>query len=199
MTQLTERQETSAVLVDCALRLTKANIRGDDFLLISEFTPMPKLVEDAGGELSAGYVYKLARLGREHGGELIMSGRLVRWELTTAGVSVEHPAAALEAGPLAYVVPTVTTELPSGGLRRWWACPACGQRCDALYLPAGRDRLACRRCCGLTYRSQQTAGPVPARKERPGLWSERTYEKWEYSPAAMRLCLVVRRRTRRRL
>ena len=179
--------------------LTKPDIPGEDVLLISEPKPMPRLVEDAGGELSAGYVSKLVRFGQGRCGELTLAGRAVRWELSPAGVAVSHPSADPGAGPLVYLVPTLTTVLPSGGLRRWWACPGCGRRSDSLYLPAGRDRLGCRRCCGLTYRSQQAAGPVAARKERPGLWVERSTERWEFCPATRRMRLAGRRRTRRRL
>lgn len=160
---------------------------------------MSRVVEDAGGELSAGYLFKLVRFGEQCHGSLTLAGRDLRWEWAPAGVAVSHPAADPAAGTLAYLVPTDTTVLPSGGLRRWWACPLCGRRSDSLYLPAGQERLACRRCCGLTYRSQQAAGPVLARKERPGLWSERTVERWEGCRVTGLPRLVYRRHVRRRL
>lgn len=40
------------------------------------------------------------------------------------------------------------------GERTWWRCPGCGNRTARLYLPAGRPRLGCRRCCRLLYASQ---------------------------------------------
>jgi hypothetical protein len=100
---------------------------------------------------------------------------------------------------VSYLVPTLDTVLPSGGVRHWWCCPGCGRRADSLYLPAGRERLGCRRCCRLTYRCQQTARRVKVRKERPGLWVESVYQRWEYSPVRRRLVLVASRFTRRRV
>ena len=160
---------------------------------------MPQLVEEVGGELAAGYLFKLIHQNGKRGGESCLAGRSVRWELTAGGMTVSHPAAAPVTGPLSYLVRTSTTVLPSGGLRHWWACPGCERRCDSLYLPAGRERLGCRRCCGLTYRSQQVAGRAAVRKERPGLWSERTYERWEFDRQTMKMRLVDRRFVRRRL
>ena len=44
-----------------------------------------------------------------------------------------------------------------GGLRWWFLCPGngqpCGRRCYKLYLPAGGEGFACRRCHGLVYSS----------------------------------------------
>jgi len=160
---------------------------------------MPKLVEDAGGELSAGLTFKAFRLiGDTHGCELL-AGRKAAWQIAAGGVTVTHASACPGAPPESYLVRAVGTLLPSGGVRQWWACPGCDRRADALYLPAGRDRLGCRRCCELTYRSQQTAKPVTARKERPGLWTERHYQRWESDPVTRQLVLVVNRHTRRRL
>jgi hypothetical protein len=43
------------------------------------------------------------------------------------------------------------------GCRPWWfRCPVCGTTKLRLYLPHGREHLACRWCHGLTYRSVQT-------------------------------------------
>jgi hypothetical protein len=42
--------------------------------------------------------------------------------------------------PLRYSVGLLYTNLPSGGVRWWWSCPACRARVDAMYLPADRDR-----------------------------------------------------------
>jgi hypothetical protein len=47
-------------------------------------------------------------------------------------------------------------QLPArfGGTRRLLGCPGCGRRCRALHY--GADRLRCRVCLGLRYRSQNT-------------------------------------------
>jgi hypothetical protein len=42
--------------------------------------------------------------------------------------------------------------LPFGGSRLWIGCPGCARKCRALYI--GSDRLRCRLCLGLRYRSQ---------------------------------------------
>lgn len=160
---------------------------------------MPHLVEDAGGELSAGYVFKRVRhLGSTRGTDTV-GGRPVAWELAPGGVSVSHPAADPDGVSTTYHIAVVETPVPSGGARRWWACRACGRRADALFLPADRDRLACRVCCRLVYRCQYAPGPVARRKERPGLWSERRVQRWEWSPAALQTVLVADRTVRRRL
>lgn len=160
---------------------------------------MPQLVEEAGGELSAGHTSKLARLFQVYSGETVLADRCVQWQWTRSGVTVTHDSVNALAAPVVYFVPFVFTRLPSGGLRQWWQCPGCERRSDSLYLTTEADRLQCRRCCRLTYRSQQSAKPVTARKERPALWSDRTTERWEYCPVALRLRLVARRRIRRRL
>lgn len=50
----------------------------------------------------------------------------------------------------------LTTDPNLGGVRWWFACPACGARCGALYSPRSLAKmdLRCRACWGLTYRSQ---------------------------------------------
>jgi hypothetical protein len=73
---------------------------------------------------------------------------------------------------LSYPVRMVTTLSATGGQRWWWKCPGCGRRCESLYLTRGRDRLACRQCCQLVYRSQyrhqrRTRKRRPAKKRTP--------------------------------
>lgn len=41
-----------------------------------------------------------------------------------------------------------------GGVRYWFACPACGRRCAQLYLSGDRREAACRVCQKLSYASQ---------------------------------------------
>ena len=41
---------------------------------------------------------------------------------------------------------------PFGGARRLLGCPGCGRQCRILYF--GTDRLRCRLCLGMRYRSQ---------------------------------------------
>lgn len=42
-----------------------------------------------------------------------------------------------------------------GGMRAWFACPGCGRRCAALYLPPGATRFRCRTCHNLAHGTQQ--------------------------------------------
>jgi hypothetical protein len=50
----------------------------------------------------------------------------------------------------------LTTNPTLGGVRWWFACPACGSRCGALYSPHSLAKmdLRCRASWGLAYRSQ---------------------------------------------
>jgi hypothetical protein len=73
------------------------------------------------------------------------------------GVAHAPPGLAIltsAAEALVYAVKLTHSETPTGGSRAWWECPACGRRCALLYLPHGRERLGCRRCCRLLYASQ---------------------------------------------
>lgn len=55
--------------------------------------------------------------------------------------------------PMAYNVPIRLQEIPNGGHRNWFLCPAkgCGRRVAVLY---GGRVFACRSCYGLAYPSQ---------------------------------------------
>jgi hypothetical protein len=45
--------------------------------------------------------------------------------------------------------------------RRWWfSCLRCGRKCRIVYLPPFQSTVACRKCWGLSYRSQQWSGNV---------------------------------------
>jgi hypothetical protein len=113
---------------------------------------MRVLVEDVGRSWRAGRLGTWLRLGGADSGTETVGGRPVRWAFAGGAVSVTHAVAAGAAAE--YTVALVTTPAPRGGRRLWWTCPACSRRVGLLYLPAGRDRLGCRRCCGLGYASQ---------------------------------------------
>jgi hypothetical protein len=157
---------------------------------------MRAVVEDAGGEWFASRLGRWCRLVDADRGEYDLGGRQVWWTLDRAGgVAVTHPRPGA-ADPDAYPMRLTFTPLRSGGRRWWWVCPACQRRVDVLYLPPGRDRLGCRRCCQLVYRSQYTVGPVASRKARPLLGLEESVRRWELDPASGRLVLVYDRRRR---
>jgi hypothetical protein len=79
--------------------------------------------------------------------------------VTTARRAKPEPTRPPPAGTqVSYGVGLLFTSLSSGGHRWRWMCPRCDRRVDVLYLPPDRERLACRRCCGLVYRSQYTRG-----------------------------------------
>ena len=129
---------------------------------------MPRLVEDAGPPLYCGWFARQHRASGQFTGLRWVGGRPVRWKLYRSSISVTHPLRGRKGEPVSYGVGLYFTDLPSGGGSRWWwECPACERRVDVLYLPADRDRLACRTCCGLVYRSQYTSGRVRRRKRRP--------------------------------
>jgi hypothetical protein len=114
---------------------------------------MPRLVEDVGDPLYAGWVSRFTRAFTESRDSQWIGGRWLDWEWDGADVVTVTRRPAGRAGKtLRYVVRLTYTDLPSRGLRWWFMCPGCGRRVDAMYLVAGRDQLACRRCCGLVYR-----------------------------------------------
>lgn len=153
---------------------------------------MPQYVEDVGGEWFASVLGKWCRLAQTATGERIFGNRRLVWTLAPAdAVAVSHPGANGAAEPLAYLVRIDPVRVPSGGRRWYWLCPACSRRADVLYLPAGRDRLACRRCCGLLYRSQFRRGKAKQRKGRPVVIT--TGYRWEWDARERRMRLAYRR------
>ena len=54
-----------------------------------------------------------------------------------------------------YQVPVTFTETAFHERRAFFKCPRCERRCRKLYLDGLYRVLACRRCLGLRYRSQQ--------------------------------------------
>jgi hypothetical protein len=132
--------------------------------------PSRRLVEDAGRPLYCGWFARRHTITREVTGLRWVGGRPVKWKLWRTSITVIHPRRGRTGEPVSYRVGLSFTRLPSGGgLRWWWECPACGRRVDVLDLPPDRDRLACRRCCGLVYRSQYARGRVRRRKRRPAV------------------------------
>ena len=154
---------------------------------------MPKLVEEAGGELGAGHFNKQYQFRGTANGSIVLASRSVDWVRQGKGIEVTHDLVQGSTERVSYFVRSVGTVLPSGGYRPWWLCPDCGKRVDSLYLPVGRERLGCRRCCGLSYRSQTTAKRVKVRNERPAIWVETTLEKWKNGS------LVLFKKTRHKL
>lgn len=128
---------------------------------------MPRLVEEAGKALYAGWVSQVHALTGRTRGLRWVGGRRVRWFLGSGVVVVLHRPADARRDLIYYLVPLDRTGMPCGGSRWWWRCPGCGTRAEALYLPHDRDRLGCRRCCGLTYRSQHTRRKLRRRSRRP--------------------------------
>ena len=139
---------------------------------------MPRLVEDAGDALSAGWLARVVRLMSLDRDTLPVGDREVGWVLRDDVVNVTHAASDRTVAPLRYRVRLTFTELPSGGLRWWWQCPACQKRVADLYLLAGRDRLACRRCCTLLYASQYPSVKKRRRKRRPVVVVTRERKVW---------------------
>ncbi len=144
---------------------------------------MPRLVEDVGEPLFAGWLSRVYRLtGKTHGVRWVC-GRRVFWKLhCRVSVAVTHPPADASAEPLSYSIPLLFTDLPSGGSRWWWKCPECVRRVDVLYLPEDRDKLACRRCCGLHYRSQYSHEKTRRSKRRPTVRAVRFLNRWVWLP-----------------
>ena len=152
-----------------------------------------RLVEEVGEPFSAGWLSRVVRTTGLDEGALCVGERDVSWELEEGGLRVTHARAEDVGRTIRYVIRLVETTLPSGGARWWWSCPACRSRVDALYLPTDRDRLACRKCCGLLYRSQYTR---QKRRRKPKTVVTLTRECREWT-AATGWVLLSRRTTRR--
>jgi hypothetical protein len=140
----------------------------------------------------------LSRLNRQTGqdrGVELVGDREVDWELDESDrVTVTHPLAGVVGEPVRYDVGLVFTDMPCGGARWWWACPACRARVDALYLPADRDRLACRRCCGLAYASQYPSRKLSRRTRRLTVPLVTTWKIWTPATGWKRLSPRTKRR-----
>lgn len=139
---------------------------------------MPRLVEDVGKPLFAAWLAQVHRLTGWRRGFRWVGGRRVLWALGRSCVTVIHSPADGIGGTVYYNVGLTSTKLPPGGSRWWWLCPGCGRRVDILYLPAERDRLGCRACCGLKYRSQYVRRKVRRRKWRPIVAGEQGFRTW---------------------
>lgn len=111
-------------------------------------------------------VRRLARAGA------LVPGRVISWQWTANGrpqssiqiraevwqvtLSYRHTPHGTPAEVINQTVSLETTPCTLGGLRHWFACPACGRRVAVIY---GAGRLfACRQCKGLAYASQSETG-----------------------------------------
>ena len=80
---------------------------------------MPRLVEDVGDPLSAGWVSRFTRASGEHRESQWIGDRRLVWEWDGAdAVHVTHRPAGRVGKSLRYAVRLTFTDLPSGG-RRW--------------------------------------------------------------------------------
>lgn len=111
--------------------------------------------------------------GGEWWGRTWVGGRVVAWEANLDDtITVRHPgclgllAAVCGVEPVEqrYRVRLVKAAAAHGGERTWWECPECLRRCGRLYLAPGRNRLGCRLCCGLVYRSQYRPRGIGGRR-----------------------------------
>jgi hypothetical protein len=68
-------------------------------------------------------------------------------------VLVAPPNGGSECSPVIKFVPITWTACHFGGRRPWFVCPHCGRRSAVIYL--AEEYVACRRCLGLAYASQQ--------------------------------------------
>ncbi len=139
---------------------------------------MPRLVEDAGKPLYAGWLSRYHGLTERTRGTRWVGGRRLRWFLGRDRVAFLHRPADPAAEPVYYPVLLDRTALPSGGARWWWRCPGCAKRVDVLFLPPGCDRLACRTCHGLSYRSQHTRRKLRRKKRRPVVDGDNLFGRW---------------------
>lgn len=71
---------------------------------------------------------------------------------------------------------SLTTTKAGYGVRHWYLCPHCHQRCAKLYI--GRKDIACRKCWGLHYASQSEARLARMRQiirsKRVAIWGSDT-------------------------
>jgi hypothetical protein len=153
-----------------------------------------RLVEDVGEPLSAGWLSRVVRTTGLDEGAACVGERDVSWALEDGAMRVTHAPAKDTDPPASYVIRLRYTKMPSGGARWWWSCPACRARVDALYLPPDRDRLACRKFCGLVYRSQYTG--KKRRRRGPKAVVKVTWECREWT-AATGWVMLSRRTVRR--
>ena len=139
---------------------------------------MTRLVEDAGKPIYAGWLSRVYRLTGRTRGTRWVGARRVRWFIGRKVATVPHRPADPDGDPLQYPVTIDVTPLPSGGRRWWWLCPACQKRVDVLDLPRDRDRLGCRGCLGLSYRSQHTRKKLRRRTRRPVVEGDNLIGRW---------------------
>ena len=122
---------------------TKPDTLTSSRVMNSEDVAMRRLVEDVGEPFFAGWLSRFVGAFRLDRGLEVVGNREVEWKLDEwECVSVSHLLAGRRAKRVAYAIELNFTELPSGGLRWWWSCPACRRRVDAL-LSAHGSGSAC--------------------------------------------------------
>lgn len=126
---------------------------------------MPRpLVEHAGPAWHCGSLQRRCGFSRYWRGRVTVGPSVLAWEVGLKPFAVYvRPT---HTGGRGETIRLLTTALPSGGERWWFCCPRCERRSDLLYQPSALSSLACRRCCGLAYRTQRVRATEPTRARR---------------------------------
>jgi hypothetical protein len=118
------------------------------------------LVEDCPLFVDAVALFRAGALDAEGAGILRIGAHSARYRVShVPSPAIDLAFSVTVNGTTRRVRQTIVLEpaRASLGFRPWWfRCPMCGTKKLRLNLPRGRERLACRRCHGLTYRSVQT-------------------------------------------
>lgn len=104
----------------------------------------------------------------------------ITWTASAAGLWLSYTVTPWggEKRDYNYQVRISYSDLPRGGRRAWFLCPAvgCGRRCKLLYMPPSAQIFACRQCHDLAYTAQQDRSELGKRDS----WVEgeiRSYER----------------------
>jgi hypothetical protein len=136
------------------------------FCLMISRKEMRQLVEDVGDPFSAVCVSRFCRAVHRFSESDRVGNRTVHWELSQSKITVRHRKSGSTGKTISYSIGLQFTNLPSHGSRLWWSCPSCRARVDALYLLPERERMECRKCCGLVYGSQYLPRTIKKRQRR---------------------------------
>lgn len=114
----------------------------------------------------------MLRPGHNFGWQWSMDGEVtasIRAEVGEASVTLDYRVREYSEDwePMRYTIPLLSQQIPNGGHRRWFLCPArgCGRRAAILY---GGRVFACRHCHGLAYPTQREGrfGRALARRDK---------------------------------